>query len=306
MMEGEWSWLGLASCLPLPERFRLRRVSATAERVVRWQLAQLAMDAGSFRERWDVDFFQGFLPDLQRILLFAQLTEDAESTLPSCTSLAPWVSLTRRFAPLALRPSAHAVELQRSLEEIPTGTLLQLQGRLMISNCFNSLLQKGPHVEGLWILRRSGAAASWSSSGRGTLEDASAAVLERFGEPKATISLHEHQRFHGRCALPRPEVSWRYLVDVFGSVSDGEVAALLVAAEIEHVPLPRLLAQAARQAVAQGQEAMLLRWAMDGAEPVCVRVAIYDASGLKATVDEVSISSHHRWAVPPAEPAAHG
>eukprot|EP00913_Durusdinium_trenchii_P020037 g18833.t1 len=218
------------------------------------------MDAGSFRERWDVDFFQGFLPDLQRILLFAQLTEDAESTLPSCTSLAPWVSLTRRFAPLALRPSAHAVELQRSLEEIPTGTLLQLQGRLM-------------------MLFRTDTAAD-----------------ERFGEPKATISLHEHQRFHGRCALPRPEVSWRYLVDVFGSVSDGEVAALLVAAEIEHVPLPRLLAQAARQAVAQGQEAMLLRWAMDGAEPVCVRVAIYDASGLKATVDEVSISSHHRWA----------
>lgn len=34
--------------------------------------------------------------------------------------------------------------------------------------------------------------------------------------------------------------------------------------------------------VLQLKEAMLLRWAMDGAEPVCVRVAIYDASGLKA------------------------
>lgn len=226
------------------------------------------------------------------------------------SGLSRWLALAQRFPSVnAAKFPARLVFGSRSrrrdglgedvttgMMNFPSGTLLYLEGRVLISNCFNSITQLGSHLDGAWWLRH----------------HKDRVVLERFGKPFEQLFLGEYKRFHGMCSLPYVMARWDYIVNVsLGANNDkGHVAELLRPAEmgdpIEKVFLPPRLACAAYKAVVvnEGEEALLLQWSVGSLDPVPVRVAVYDSAsrlcnGAVRVVDESSLASHLCFAVAP-------
>lgn len=294
----EWFWLHISTFLTLPRCFYLRQVSGTAADVLLSALEEMERSQASFLASWDLAVFHGLLSDLKKITPSMECfeVESGDSCRRSlfATSLGSWVTMTKQITRAYPRDSSGFRLQDKDVSEMPSGTILLLHGRVMISNCFNSLVQRGPHVDGGWLYRVHGGCA----------------CLEKFGKTKVQIQLTEYQCFVGRILLPKVTAQWRYIVDIFGSESDGDVAAVLTLENegemIQHIAVPPNLASAARAAItSQNQEALLLRWALQDEDYVCVRVAIYDVvKGLQQVVDEVPITSHERWAIPPESAAS--
>jgi len=190
-----------------------------------------------------------------------------------------------------------ADDVTNRINKLAPGTLVELGGNLVISNCFNSITQLSGRLEGMWFLRSSSAASL---------------ILERFGDPCVRQSLGEYCRFHGSCSLPYIDAEWSYIVNVSKSDGNSETIAEILrhnAADdpIQHISLPSKLAAKAYQAVvvSEDSEALLLLWTTASAPPVPVRLAIYNAARgheqkLTNVVDVVPLGMGSRCATPPS------
>mmetsp|Transcript_22490 Transcript_22490/g.45515 ORF Transcript_22490/g.45515 Transcript_22490/m.45515 type:complete len:299 (+) Transcript_22490:212-1108(+) len=229
-----------------------------------------------------------------------------------------WLSLTRQFprsgppgTPAAMaRVLFGALPRKRSdvgedvtaqVCELFTGTLLWLDCRIVVSNCFNSLKQLGSRLEGLWSVRER------------LFKDGPSVVLQRLGDPRETERVDEHRRLHGRCALPVLEPAWSYVADVVRAKDGPPVAEVLrpqgCAEEepIDRISLTPSLAIAAHHAVVvnEAEEALLLCLSMAGCgHPVPVRLAVYNPSlqccGPVRVHDDICLTSHQHVVTPPS------
>mmetsp|Transcript_78679 Transcript_78679/g.218500 ORF Transcript_78679/g.218500 Transcript_78679/m.218500 type:complete len:374 (-) Transcript_78679:112-1233(-) len=332
-----WFWARVSGWLPLWEGSRtgLRLLSRTA--------ADAVVEALEREEDpwllWSTDVFGGLLPDLERLAPCERKADGldacpqnvtasddlavAQRPLPSSSlrslrssSLQKWFALAQRFLPqrrtLASRSyllfgasrcplDAVADDVTERLAAIPSGTLLWLEGRLAVSNCFNSLVHFGRDMSGPWFLRKPG--------GRRL-------VLQRFGDTLSNEVLDEFRRLCGRVLLPHVRPEWTYVVNVSGDPARSSTAEVLRAVPqgmdpIERVVLPPRLAAAALEAVVEqeDEEALLLRWTVEGQEPTPMRIAVYSAAsphigGPVRVVDEVLFTSHSCFALAPSSPCA--
>lgn len=248
-----------------------------------------------------------------------------------------WLQLLRRFPPSrcsAEEPSggpvarrllgappprgreAKGVDITDQLCALPLGTLIWLEGRVVIQNCFNSLTHCRARLSGAWLLR----------SHAPHFDQERRVLLQRFGEPERVEWLGVHSRFYGECGLPYiAEAEWSYVMDVKPAASselpyiadllrpdcraDGGAGDVDFCERIDQVPLPPSLAAAAHHAVSvkEEEEALLLQWRLAGCvAAVPVRLAVYATDlrddGPLRVYDELRLMSHLFAAEPPASP----
>eukprot|EP00446_Apocalathium_sp_SHHI-4_P019845 CAMPEP_0177276898 /NCGR_PEP_ID=MMETSP0367-20130122/68505_1 /TAXON_ID=447022 ORGANISM="Scrippsiella hangoei-like, Strain SHHI-4" /NCGR_SAMPLE_ID=MMETSP0367 /ASSEMBLY_ACC=CAM_ASM_000362 /LENGTH=411 /DNA_ID=CAMNT_0018733449 /DNA_START=32 /DNA_END=1263 /DNA_ORIENTATION=- len=244
----------------------------------------------------------------------------APSQLPAPRLLfgaTPSSSSSVNVAHAAWAPSSAPLgeDVTQQMATLPAGTLVWLDGRLVLRNGFNSFQQLGRSMDGPWLLVRGRAGAG---------EEERRVCLQRFGRPEDATWLGEHTRLHGACALPCVEPRWSYIVNVSHAAQGRYLAELLAprgccgggaeaagagggrcsdAGEdmFEHTPLPATLGAAAHGAVvgSEVEEALLLRWSVVGicntTEFVPVRVAVYGGGGSSLRCyDEALVTSHRR------------